>query len=146
MRPVLRALRDAKIPVIGHLGMTPQSVHVFGGYKVQARERRARKVLIEDCRILEREGVSAIVLECVPTAVAARLSRGLKIPTIGIGAGAGCDGQVLVIDDLLGLTPPPLPRFVKTYANLRDTIAAAVRAYSRDVREGRFPDPAHSYS
>jgi 3-methyl-2-oxobutanoate hydroxymethyltransferase len=143
--PILRALKAAKIPVIGHLGMTPQSVHVFGGYKVQARDIKARKNLMEDAKILEQEGVSSIVIECVPKKVAEQITRRLKIPTIGIGAGVGCDGQVLVLDDLLGLTPPPLPRFVRSYAYPRQTVQEAAIAYSQDVRQGRFPDESHSY-
>jgi 3-methyl-2-oxobutanoate hydroxymethyltransferase len=143
--PEVEALRRAKIPVMGHLGMTPQSVNVFGGYKVQARERAAAKQLLADARALERAGVFSIVLECVPEAVARAVTQALAIPTIGIGAGAHCDGQVLVIDDLLGLTADPLPRFVKRYAQLRQTIQQAAIQYGRDVRSGKFPDSAHSY-
>lgn len=145
MTPVFRALRAAKIPVMGHLGMTPQSVHLFGGYKVQGRERTVRRRLLKEARALERLGVFAIVLECIPMDLARQVTRALSIPTLGIGAGPHCDGQILVIDDLLGLTPPPLPRFVKAYANVRATIAQAAGRYGADVRAGRFPDEAHSY-
>jgi len=145
MLPVIRALQAAKIPVMGHLGMTPQSVHVFGGYKVQGKEKAQRQKLLRDALSLERAGVFSIVLECVPEQLAAQISRRLRIPTIGIGAGVGCDGQVLVIDDLLGLTEPPLPRFVKSYANLRDIIQSAARRYAQEVRLGEYPDEQHSY-
>jgi 3-methyl-2-oxobutanoate hydroxymethyltransferase len=145
MLPVLRALRIAKVPVMGHLGMTPQSVNVFGGYKVQARDKKARKQILEDAKTLEREGVFAIVLECVPDEVAKKISKTVRIPTIGIGGGIDCDGQILVIDDLLGLTRPPLPRFVKTYMNGREAVVNAARTYAREVRAGQFPDEAHSF-
>lgn len=145
MSRMIRALLAAKIPVMGHLGMTPQSVHMFGGYRVQGRERAARKKLLKDARALERLGVFALVLECVPSELARQVTRSLSIPTIGIGAGPHCNGQVLVIDDLLGITAPPLPRFVKSYAKVRDTIRSAARAYGKDVRLGKFPDDAHSY-
>lgn len=146
MLPILQALKAAKIPVMGHLGMTPQSVHTFGGYKVQAREAEAVQKLEADAKVLEQAGVFALVLECVPVVVGKQISQALSIPTIGIGAGSGCDGQVLVIDDLLGLTPDPLPRFVKRYANLRQIILTAASRYGRDVRSGKFPDSKHSYS
>jgi 3-methyl-2-oxobutanoate hydroxymethyltransferase len=145
MVPVFRALKRAKIPVMGHLGMTPQSVHVFGGYKVQGRDQRLRNEFIRDAKTLEKEGLFSIVLECIPAKLGAQISRAVRIPTIGIGAGAGCDGQILVIDDLVGLTPPPLPRFVKTYANLRKTLVQAAQAYAREVRTGRFPNREQSY-
>ncbi len=145
MLPVIRALQAAKIPVMGHLGMTPQSVHVFGGYKVQGREKAQRQKLIRDALALERAGVFAIVLECVPDEVSKQMSRRLRIPTIGIGAGKNCDGQILVIDDLLGMTEPPLPRFVKQYAHVRDIVGDAARRYAREVRQGKYPDEQHSY-
>jgi 3-methyl-2-oxobutanoate hydroxymethyltransferase len=144
--PTIEALQRAKIPVIGHLGMTPQSVHTFGGYKVQARDKAALKKLIGDAKALERAGVFAIVIECVPQEAGRQISKALSIPTIGIGAGPHCDGQVLVIDDLLGLTPDPLPRFVKRYAQLRQTVQQAAAQYGRDVRAGKFPDTEHSYA
>lgn len=145
MLPVLKALKVAKVPVIGHLGMTPQSVNVFGGYRVQGKEKKARKTLIADAKALEKAGVGAIVLECVPEKLGKDVSRAIDIPTIGIGGGVYCDGQVLVTDDILGLTSEPNPRFVKRYANLKKTISDAARAYARDVRSGRFPDTEHSY-
>ncbi len=146
MLPMINALRRAKIPVMGHLGMTPQSVNMFGGYKVQARDRAAARKLLQDAKALERAGVFAIVLECVPQTLGRAVSKALHIPTIGIGAGVHCDGQVLVIDDLLGLTAAPLPRFVKPYAELRRTIQQAVTKFGQDVRTGKFPDAEHSYS
>ena len=145
MAPVLRALQTAKIPVLGHLGMTPQSIHQFGGFKVQGREAAARRKLRRDAKTLERLGAFAVVLECIPEALGLSLSRALKIPTIGIGAGPHCDGQVIVADDMLGFTPAPRPRFVKAYADLRGTILKAARRYAEDVRARRFPDEAHSY-
>jgi 3-methyl-2-oxobutanoate hydroxymethyltransferase len=144
--PVIAALRRAKIPVMGHLGMTPQSVNVFGGYKVQGRDKQAIKQLVSDAKALDKAGVFAIVLECLPPDVARAITRAVSIPTIGIGAGVGCDGQVLVIDDLLGWTDDPLPRFVKRYAHLRETVRQAVEQYGRDVRSGKFPDAGHSYT
>ncbi len=145
MVPVIRALRSAKIPVMGHLGMTPQSVNEFGGYRVQGRAAAAQRKILRDARALEKAGIFSLVLECVPKALGARLTKSLSIPTIGIGAGSQCDGQILVIDDLLGLTAPPLPRFVKAYGRLREEIKRAAGAYARDVRGGTFPDDEHSY-
>jgi len=141
----VKALQAAKVPVMGHLGLTPQSVNEFGGYKVQGRSTRDAKKILSDARLLEKAGVFSIVLEGVPKDLAKKVTKTLKIPTIGIGAGIHCDGQVLVIDDLLGLTGGSLPRFVKKYANLRQTIEDAASAYARDVRGGRFPDDSHSY-
>jgi 3-methyl-2-oxobutanoate hydroxymethyltransferase len=145
MAPVFAALGKAKIPVIGHIGMTPQSVNVFGGYKVQARERSAANKLLQDAKALQKAGAFAIVLECVPREVAKSITRSLSIPTIGIGAGAECDGQVLVIDDLVGFTGGRLPRFVKQYAQVGRTIEDAAAQFGRDVRAGKFPDREHSY-
>lgn len=144
--PALHALRRAKIPVVGHLGLTPQSVHEFGGYKVQGRQAAQAKTILKDALALEKAGACAIVLEGIPARLGTQISRKLRIPTIGIGAGIGCDGQVLVIDDLLGLTPPPHPRFVKAYANLAETIREAVQKYAKEVRERKFPDDPHSYT
>jgi 3-methyl-2-oxobutanoate hydroxymethyltransferase len=144
--PTIRALQGLGIPVMGHIGMTPQSVHAFGGYKVQGRQKDQAARILADARAIEKAGVFCIVLECVPTDLGRRISKAVKVPTIGIGAGAGCDGQVLVIDDLLGLTAPPSPRFVKRFANLRDVIKRAAGDYAREVRSGKFPDQDHSYS
>jgi 3-methyl-2-oxobutanoate hydroxymethyltransferase len=146
MVPRIKALRAAQIPVIGHLGMTPQSVNKFGGYKVQGRQAGDQKQILADAKALEKAGVSAIVLECLTTAFAQKIQRALTIPTLGIGAGIHCDGQILVIDDLLGLTPPPLPRFVKSYADLSGTILGAAQRWAADVRAKKFPDDQHSYT
>ena len=143
--PVVAALRAMGIPVMGHIGLTPQSIHLFGGYKVQGRMAVQRRTLLSDAKALEKAGAFAIVLECVPAGLGRAMSRSVKIPVIGIGAGVDCDGQVLVVDDLLGLTAPPLPRFVKRYADLRGRIKRAARDYVREVRGGQFPDADHSY-
>jgi len=144
--PVIRALRGIGIPVMGHIGMTPQSVHAFGGYKVQGRQKAQAARILADARAIEKAGVFAMVLECIPAELGRRISRSVKVPTIGIGAGPGCDGQILVVDDLLGLTSPPSPRFVKRYADLRKVIQRSAADYARDVRTGDFPDKDHSYS
>lgn len=146
MVSIIRALRGAGIPVMGHIGMTPQSVHLFGGYKVQGKKRAQWTKILADARALEKAGAFAIVLECIPASLGRQISRAVKIPTIGIGAGLDCDGQILVVDDLLGTTEIPSPRFVKRYADLRGIIRRAARDYARDVRSGTFPDHSHSYS
>jgi 3-methyl-2-oxobutanoate hydroxymethyltransferase len=143
---VVSALVDAGIPVMGHVGLTPQSVHALGGYKVQARTARAASELIGDTAALETAGCFSVVLECVPAAVSEQVTESLGVPTIGIGAGAGCDGQVLVGDDLLGITPGKLPRFVRCYSDLADRSVAAISSWVRDVHDGVFPSDAESYS
>jgi 3-methyl-2-oxobutanoate hydroxymethyltransferase len=140
------ALVARGIPVMGHLGLTPQSVHAMGGYRVQARTDEAAERLLEDAHGLEKSGVFSLVLEGIPSDVARRVTEALGVPTIGIGAGPHCDGQVLVITDLLGLGGGTYPKFVKPYANLRGEITRAVRAFADDVQAGTFPDEAHSYS
>jgi len=142
--PHVRALIDAEIPVMGHLGLTPQSVLEFGGYKVQGRTPDAVDRLVEDARALEGAGCFALVLEGVPAPAADRVTAALSIPTVGIGAGAGCDGQILVTPDLLGMTER-VPRFVRRYADLRGTILDAARRFGEDVRAGRFPGPEETY-
>jgi 3-methyl-2-oxobutanoate hydroxymethyltransferase len=141
---VVEALVDAQIPVMGHLGLTPQSVHAMGGYKVQGQEAGAATVLADDARALAGAGCFAIVLECVPREVARLVTAEVAVPTIGIGAGPDCDGQVLVLHDLLGLEDRPLPRFVRQYATVKPGAVAAVRAYAADVRAGAFPSDAES--
>ncbi len=141
----VRAMVQAGIPVVGHLGLTPQSVNQFGGFKVQAKDAAAAQQLIDDARLLEAAGAFAIVLECVPAALAQKVSQALTIPTIGIGGGNGCDGQVLVIHDLIGLLPGFKPKFVKTYRNLAAEITGAVQEYIEDVKTRRFPAPEHSF-
>jgi 3-methyl-2-oxobutanoate hydroxymethyltransferase len=135
---------DAGVPVMGHIGLTPQSAALVGGYRAQGRTAAAAKRLIDEATALERAGCFAIVLEAIPAVVAARVTEAVKIPTIGIGAGPSCSGQVLVWHDLLGLTPDP-PRFVKQYASLASTISDALTAYARDVRTGAFPEEQHTY-
>jgi 3-methyl-2-oxobutanoate hydroxymethyltransferase len=135
------AITAADIPVIGHIGLTPQSVRRLGGFKVQ----RDAEHLLNDAAAVEAAGAFAVVVECVPADLAARITASLKIPTIGIGAGAGCDGQVLVIHDLLGLFDELRPRFVKQYAELGREVTRAAAAYCREVREGTFPGAEHSF-
>ena len=142
----IEAILAAEIPVMGHLGLTPQSINQFGGYKVQGRGRGAADLLVEEAQFLEAAGCFALVLECVPAAVARRVTSAVGIPTIGIGAGPDCDGQVLVYHDLLGLAGGMAPRFVKRYAELGETAVAAVRSYAGEVRSGAFPGPEHSFS
>jgi len=141
----VRALVDIGIPVMGHLGLTPQSVHALGGYRVQGRDEEAAGRLAADARALEEAGCFSIVLELVPAALAEHISKQLTIPTIGIGAGAGCDGQVLVLPDLLGLNDRFQPKFLKRYAELAGEVKRAVGAYADDVRQGRYPGPEHSF-
>lgn len=138
---VISALVSAGIPVMAHVGLRPQSVHQLGGYKVQRDEDR----LMADARAAQDAGAFSVVLECIPAALAAKITAALSIPTIGIGAGPNCDGQVLVINDLLGLTSGYVPKFVKAYADLKATITEAVTRYREDVRTGRFPDPLHFF-
>ncbi len=137
---VIAGMVSAGIPVMAHVGVRPQSVHSMGGYKVQRDEDN----LLADARAAEQAGAFAIVLECVPQSAAERLTRELSIPTIGIGAGAACDGQVLVLHDMLGITAQP-PRFVKKYADLNQVIGDAARQYCEEVRSGAFPAKQHSY-
>ncbi|MBI4874529.1 MAG: 3-methyl-2-oxobutanoate hydroxymethyltransferase [Acidobacteria bacterium] len=141
-RPVVetaRRLVEAGIPVMGHLGLIPQSVHQLGGFRPQARLEGDARQLIEDARALEEAGVFALVLESIPADLAGEVSGQVAVPTIGIGAGPHCDGQVLVSYDALGLTSGPIPPFVKQYAHLGDAMVEAARTYAQDVREGRFP-------
>jgi len=141
---LVHRLVEVGIPVMAHVGLTPQSVHAFGGFKVQGRGEAAARVL-EHAVGLEKAGAFAVVLEAMPSEVAADITRSLQVPTIGIGAGVACDAQVLVVNDLLGLNER-LPKLAKAYADLRTTIAEAATAFARDVEAGTFPDEAHSYS
>lgn len=136
---------EAGIPVMGHLGLTPQSIYKFGTYKARAREKEEAEQLKRDAKLLERMGCFALVLEKIPAELAAEVTGSLRIPTIGIGAGGGCDGQVLVTHDALGLTKDFNPRFVRHYANLEDTITDAVQSYVQDVRSRSFPTESESY-
>jgi 3-methyl-2-oxobutanoate hydroxymethyltransferase len=142
----VRAIVQAGIPVMGHLGLTPQSATALGGFKAQGRTAEAARRILDDARALEAAGAFALVLEAVPAPLAARVTETLSIPTIGIGAGADCDGQVLVWHDLLGLYAGQAPRFVKRYADLSDAITGALARYAADVRSGDFPEPQHTYA
>ena len=143
--PTIKALVEIGIPVMGHIGLTPQSVHALGGYRVQGRDPRAAERLLEDARAVEAAGACAIVLELVPAPLSGRISAALTIPTIGIGAGAGCDGQVLVTPDMLGLNEGFNPKFLKKYANMGEEVRQAARAFAADVRGGVYPDQEHSF-
>ncbi len=141
----IEAIINTGVPVMGHLGLTPQSVNKFGGFRVQAKEEKEAKKLIEDAKALEDAGVFAIVLECVPAELAKEVSGILQIPTIGIGAGQGCDGQVLVNQDLLGISSDFTPKFVRKYENLAEKITTAVKKFKSDVEAGTFPNDDESF-
>jgi 3-methyl-2-oxobutanoate hydroxymethyltransferase len=141
----IRALDRHDIPVCAHLGLTPQSVHKFGGYRVQGRSKSAAEQLMAEAREVEDTGADLLVLECVPAELAAQITRSISLPTIGIGAGPGCDGQILVLHDMLGVTPGRRPRFSKDFLSGHDSIGAAIKAYARAVRHGDFPGPEHSF-
>lgn len=143
--PQIKAILNAKIPVMGHMGLTPQSVNLFGGFKVQGKTKAAVDKILRDALLLEEAGVFAIVLECIPEEAAEIITKKLSIPTIGIGAGAKCDGQVLVIQDLLGMYNDRTPKFVKQYAELGSVIKTSVRAYISEVSQGEFPGAEHSF-
>jgi 3-methyl-2-oxobutanoate hydroxymethyltransferase len=143
--PVVSALIDAEIPVMGHLGLTPQSIHAMGGFKVQAKDASAARVLVDDAIALADAGCFSIVLEGVPDRVARAVTEAVDVPTIGIGAGAWCDGQVLVFHDIAGLEDRVLPKFVRRYGSLKADGVAAITAFAADVRAGRFPNDAESY-
>ena len=143
--PLIRRIIDAEIPVVGHIGLTPQSVHRMGGYKVQGKSAHAIDVLLRDAAALDDAGVAAIVLEGIPREVAARITREVATPTIGIGAGPDCDGQILVFHDLAGLTFHPPAKFVRRYCNAGELITEAIQSYRDDVRGGGFPADAESY-
>ena len=145
MAETVSALVDRGIPVIGHLGLTPQSVHALGGYRVQGREEKGADRMLQDAKALEAAGACAIVLELIPASLAARISKSLTIPTIGIGAGPGCDGQVLVLHDMLGLNEQFAPKFLKHYAKLGESVREAVRSFAADVRDGKYPGKEHSF-
>ena len=144
-KAVVEALVTASIPVMGHLGLTPQSVHKFGGYSVQGREEDKRKRIIEDAIILQEAGACSLVLEKVPESLAREITETLTIPTIGIGAGRYCDGQVLVINDVLGIDETFQPKFVKKYVNLHDQVKAALEGYDSEVKSGTFPAQGNVY-
>ncbi|MFX0044756.1 MAG: 3-methyl-2-oxobutanoate hydroxymethyltransferase [Candidatus Hermodarchaeota archaeon] len=142
---IVRAVVDSGIPVMGHIGLTPQSIYEFGGYRIQGRTADAAKELVEQARSLEDAGVFSMVIELVPSETAKVITESVEVPTIGIGAGPHCDGQVLVLHDMLGLFQDFKPTFVKRYANIHEVIVNAVGEYSKEVREGIFPDNDHSF-
>ena len=142
----IAAICDMDIPVVGHIGLTPQSLHRMGGFRVQGKGEEQAEKLFADALAVERAGAFAVVLEGIPTALAGRISAALAIPTIGIGAGPQCDGQVLVLHDILGLCSKYAPKFVKRYADLAPVISSAVSSYIAEVKSGAFPDERHSFS
>jgi 3-methyl-2-oxobutanoate hydroxymethyltransferase len=145
MVPVVKALVDVGIPVMGHLGLTPQSVHQLGGYRVQGREDAQAERLMSEAVLLEDAGMFAVVLELMPRALAKKVTDKLRVPTIGIGAGPDCDGQVLVLHDMLGLNEGFTPKFLKTYAKLAGDVRKAVEGYASEVRGGKYPGAEHSF-
>jgi 3-methyl-2-oxobutanoate hydroxymethyltransferase len=146
MVPAIRKITRAGIPVIGHLGLTPQSVNAFGGFVIQGREPERARELKEDAIALQQAGVFCIVLEGIPSQLAAEITAQLQIPTIGIGAGIGCDGQVLVTHDMLGLNAGFVPSFVKQYAQIHTLLNQAIQSYISEVKTAQFPDDNHSFS
>jgi len=142
---LVEAMVEAEIPVMGHVGLTPQSIHHLGRFRVKGTAVEGARRIIEDANSLESAGAFAVVLESIPVEVAAEVTRAVKIPTIGIGAGPACDGQVLVFHDIMGFSTGYSPKFVRKYADVHAVMSGAVRAYAADVREGRFPDDATSY-
>ena len=145
MEETIRAIVNASIPVCAHIGLTPQSINAFGGFKVQGKGEEAAQKLLDDARAVERAGAFAVVLECVPAALAKKVSEEISIPTIGIGAGADCDGQVLVYQDMLGMFTDFKPKFVKHYANVGEIMTEAFKAYDAEVKAGVFPAQDHTY-
>src|ERR1700704_3414176 len=142
---LIARLTEAEIPVMGHVGLTPQSVNALGGYRVQGKTVDSAEQLLRDARAVEAAGAFAVVLEAVPRELATQITRELRIPTIGIGAGPDCDGQILVVHDMLGLTFDQTPKFARKYANVSEVITTAVRTYCEDVRSGNFPSDRESY-
>ncbi len=143
---VVKKLIKAKIPVVGHIGLTPQTVHLLGGYKVQGKDKQSAAILLNQAKELQKIGVFSLVLECLPTEVARRITKALKVPSIGIGAGKYCDGQVLVLYDFLGLYPGKRPKFARVYRDLTGLITKAVQKFKADIKQGRFPSSKESFS
>lgn len=143
--PQIKAIVDASIPVCAHIGLTPQSINAFGGFKVQGKSLEAAQKLIDDAKAVEEAGAFAIVLECVPAKLAQKVSEAVHIPTIGIGAGAGCDGQVLVYADMLSMFSDFKPKFVRQYANVGQIMTEAFKEFDATVKDGSFPAPEHGY-
>lgn len=144
--PQIRGIVDASIPVMAHIGLTPQSVNAFGGFKVQGKDEETARKLIDSAKAVEQAGAFAIVLECIPSKLAALITQSISIPTIGIGAGSGCDGQVLVYQDMLGLFSDFTPKFVKRYADMGLLMKAAFTQYIDEVKKGEFPGPEHAFA
>jgi 3-methyl-2-oxobutanoate hydroxymethyltransferase len=145
MAETIRTIVDIDIPVIGHVGLTPQSIHRMGGFRVQGRQDEQARRILADARAVEEAGAFALVLEGIPRSLARQITEALSIPTIGIGAGVDCDGQVLVIHDILGLCDKYSPKFIKRYADVSTTISAGIEDYIREVKSGAFPTEAHSF-
>ncbi len=143
--PKIEAVLDAGIPVMGHIGLTPQSIHELGGYRVQGKDDRARQRLLDDAKAIAQAGCFSIVLEAMPAELAREITEAVPVPTIGIGAGPHCDGQVLVINDIIGMVDGKLPKFVRPYGDARSVVADAARKFVEDVRAGRYPDESESY-
>lgn len=141
----IKAIVNASIPVVAHIGLTPQSINAFGGFKVQGKSEEAAKRLLEEARAVEEAGAFAVVLECVPAKLAEFISKQISIPTIGIGAGAGCDGQVLVYQDMLGMYSDFVPKFVKQYAKVGEVMKKAFEEYIKEVKDGVFPEEKHTF-
>ena len=146
MAEQIQAITKASIPVVGHLGLTPQSLNAFGGFKVQGKSEEAARKLLEDAKIIEEAGAVAIVLECVPAKLAELISKQVKVPIIGIGAGAGCDGQVLVYQDMLAMFGDFKPKFVKQFAPIGDLMKEAFAKYIEEVKTGAFPAQEHTFA
>lgn len=144
--PQVKAVTEAGIPVMGHLGLTPQSINALGGHRVQGKTQQAAQKLLDDARALQEAGAFAVVLECVPERLADKVTKELEIPTIGIGAGAGCDGQVLVYQDMLGMFSDFTPKFVKKFANVGQVMKEAFKSYIDEMQQGSFPSQEHCYS
>lgn len=144
--PQVKAVTEAGIPVMGHLGLTPQSINALGGHRVQGKTQQAAQKLLDDARALQEAGAFAVVLECVPERLADKVTKELEIPTIGIGAGSGCDGQVLVYQDMLGMFSDFTPKFVKKFANVGQVMKEAFKSYIDEMQQGNFPSQEHCYS
>lgn len=144
--PQIKAVTEAGIPVMGHLGLTPQSINALGGHRVQGKTQQAAQKLLDDARALQEAGAFAVVLECVPEKLADKVTKELEIPTIGIGAGSGCDGQVLVYQDMLGMFSDFTPKFVKKFANVGQVMKEAFKSYIDEIQQGSFPSQEHCYS
>lgn len=143
---IVKAIVDAGIPVVGHLGLTPQSVHQLGGYKVQGKEKEQAKKIFNDAKVLEQAGICALVLESIPMELAKNITENISVPTIGIGAGPYCDGQILVTHDMLGITQGHRPKFVKQYADIEKIMIDGINAYIKEVQQVLFPDEEHSFT